>query len=275
MINILLLFGAFNRLLVTLLKLFYSRLLPRQLLKQLLFLTLLSLPLQLLDNIILTLSVRSITKIALSQIIPNTFAHLHVVEHTCTIELFIGVFGLLTLRMTERNVCLVTDQVAIACILRVCGLLLGARELFILNEGWLWLNLELGILIICTIQFLNFVNIINLRLVQLMVRFSVLKSLTHLENSSTIGTHGWVTCESCLTAETLLWLKMINLISIFYNCSLFVWWRVHLLLMRLLLAIKLKNLLHDLLLGLIVGSNKLWAILSSQCQRFTSTQLAK
>lgn len=70
---------------------FNGVLLTSELLKKLLLRTLLRMPLQLLKKVALTLNVRAISKIALSQIVTDTFAHLEIMKHTCTIELFIGV----------------------------------------------------------------------------------------------------------------------------------------------------------------------------------------
>ena len=124
--------------------------------------------------------------------------------------------------MAKGNIRLISDQIAIACIFRMRGLLLVARELLVLNICRLWLNLELGIFIISTIQFLNFINVINLRLIQLMIGFRMLQTLVDLENSTTISTHGSCTSCSDLIAETLLRLQLIHLIAIVYHSSLFV-----------------------------------------------------
>lgn len=164
-----LMFGSLEGLLGATGSLFGGVLLPGELLEQLLLPTLLSVPLQLFEKVTLTLNVRTISEIALSQIISDTFAHLQVMKHTCTFSLFIGVVGVVALGMAKCNVGLVSDQVAIAGVLRMRSRLLGARELLIIDECRLWLNLELGALVICTIQLLNIVDVVNLGLVELVV----------------------------------------------------------------------------------------------------------
>lgn len=71
--------------------------------------------------------------------------------------------------MAKGNIRLISDQIAIACIFRMRGLLLVARELLVLNICRLWLNLELGAFVFSSVQLLNIVDVVNLRLVKLVV----------------------------------------------------------------------------------------------------------
>lgn len=163
-----------------------GQILPQDSLNELLLLILLGLPPELLRQIVLALYLGALASDCLRQMITYASAHFHVVEKTGGI-LLVGLLGGLVLRTGEGSDCLVTDEVAIAGILCQERLLLLPAKRHI-RQFSLLLKLELAVFGFTTIGLNNVVDVVDLRMVHLVVRLCLLDALADLPGCSAITT---------------------------------------------------------------------------------------
>lgn len=161
---------------------------PRHLLKELLILILLGgLPLELLQEVVLALDLGAVAEGGLSQVVAYALADFHVVEKPGGIRL-VGLFDVEIGNRGEGAWLLVTDQVAVASVLCQKRLLLLPRQLFILHYG-LVLKLELVVLVLAAVCWLqDVVDVVDLRVVHLVVRLRLLDALADLQGGPAVAT---------------------------------------------------------------------------------------
>lgn len=117
--------------------------------------------------------------------ITYALADFHVVEEAGSI-LLVGLLDLLVLCVGKGAARLVADQVAIAGVLCQKSLLLLPRKLIILHFR-LVLKLELVVLGLAAIWLHDVVDVVDLRMVHLVVGLSLLDALADLQSSSAIA----------------------------------------------------------------------------------------
>lgn len=138
-----------------------------------------SLPLVLLQQIVLALRVGAATEIWLSQVVAKALADFHVVQETRSVRL-VGLPSLLLLCGSKGASWLITDQVAIAGVLCQKSLLLLGRELILLRLCLL-LKLELVVFVLAAVRLHDVVNVVDLGMVHLVVRLGLLHALADLQ----------------------------------------------------------------------------------------------
>ena len=117
--------------------------------------------------------------------ITYALAHLHVVEKAGSV-LLIGLFDVLVLCSGEGAGRLIPDQVAIAGVLCQKGLLLLPRKLIIWHFS-LVLKLELVVLVLAAVGLHDVVDVVDLRMVHLVMGLSLLDALADLQSGSAIA----------------------------------------------------------------------------------------
>ena len=117
--------------------------------------------------------------------ITYALAHFHVVEAAGSI-LLIGLLGVLVLRSSEGATRLIPHQVAIAGVFCQKSLLFLTRKLIILHFR-LVLKLELVVLVLAAIWLHDVVDVVDLRMVHLVVRLSLFDALADLQSGPAIA----------------------------------------------------------------------------------------
>ena len=117
--------------------------------------------------------------------ITYALADFHVVEEAGSL-LLVGLLGLLVLRSGEGTGGLVTDEVAVAGVLRQKSLLLLPRKLIVWHFR-LVLKLELVVLGLAAVGLHDVVDVVDLRVVHLVVGLCLLDALADLQGSSAVA----------------------------------------------------------------------------------------
>jgi len=227
--------------------------LPLQLLNELLTLILIDLPLELLQEINLALQLAATVHVLLSQMITYALANFDVMEDSGSL-LLIGLPKGWVLGPGERLSGLITNEVAVARVLRKESLLLLARKLreLVMLHNWLLLKLELVVLVLTAIWLQDVVNVVDLGMVHLVVRLGLLHALADLQSGPAIAAKAANIGPICN-----LWLHLLNVVFFQRFAHTLA---VHL---AILLVVNLHDLLRELLERLVV--NHLALIAEGNC----------
>ena len=192
--------------------------------------------------------------------ITYALAHFHVVEAAGSI-LLIGLLGVLVLRSSKGAARLIPHQVAIAGVFCQKSLLFLTRKLIILHFR-LVLKLELVVLVLAAIWLHDVVDVVDLRMVHLVVRLSLLDALADLQSGPTIADIVPVGRFRFHLIELVLVLRRRLIILIDGACEL-------------ISGVRLVVELQELLLQLLQSLVGFQLVLLTECDCVTATELVQ